>query len=88
MSQSIQDFHESDLKKLKCINPDHGSDNKKCNKFNCFEYKKNVPYPYDDLRDKNKKVQRVNLKDYHFDEQRRGGRYESNRYQSERHSNH
>ena len=25
MSQSIQDFHESDLKKLKCINPDHGT---------------------------------------------------------------
>lgn len=87
MSKINEEFHEADLKKLKCIAPDHGTEHKKCNKFNCFEYKRNAPYPYENLRDKNRKVQRVNLKDYLFDDQRRTSRYESNRYQSDRHSN-
>ena len=51
MSRIQEIFPESDLKKIKCIVPDHKPDQlKKCNKFNCFDYSKKNAFPYQELR--------------------------------------
>ena len=73
---------------MKCLLPGHAEAEKKCNKFNCFEYKKTYSYPYEELRSKNKKPERLNLKDYQSSDQRRNNKFdnyffdESNKYSS------